>query len=115
MNKMFLVTIAFSTILASCSQKAAPVHSEYKSKIVLGAYNDMSSIPTLDESQLEDLPKLVDLKDEMSPAKNQADRGTCTFFSTIIRFLSSSLCLRSLKRSEDVSCFGAGFGALLTC
>ena len=83
MNKMFLVTIAFSTILASCSQKAAPVNSEYKSKIVLGAYNEMSSIPTLDESQLEDLPKLVDLKDEMSPAKNQADRGTCTFFSTI--------------------------------
>lgn len=84
MNKMFLVSIAFSTILASCSPKpAATSNVQYKTNIILGAYSDMVSSPTLDESQLSDLPQMVDLSDEMTPAKNQGDRGTCTFFSTL--------------------------------
>ncbi|MEA9357022.1 C1 family peptidase [Bacteriovorax sp. PP10] len=84
MNKMFIAAIAFTSILASCSQGKAPVAAnEYKNKIVLGAYSDMFSYSTLDESQLTDLPKLVDLSADMTPAKNQADRGTCTFFSVI--------------------------------
>lgn len=84
MNKMFLATLAFTTILASCSNKpAATSNASYKSKIVLGAYSDMVSYPTLDESQLTDLPKLVDLSGDMTPAKNQGDRGTCTFFTTL--------------------------------
>jgi hypothetical protein len=84
MNKMFIISIAFTTILASCSQEKAPVAvSEYKDKVVLGTYSDMFSNSTLDESQLTDLPKLVDLSADMTPAKNQSDRGTCTFFTVI--------------------------------
>jgi hypothetical protein len=84
MNKMFIAAIAFTFILASCSQGKAPVAANvYKNKIVLGAYSDMFSYSTLDESQLTDLPKLVDLSADMTPAKNQADRGTCTFFTVI--------------------------------
>ena len=84
MNKMFLVSIVFSTVLASCSNKpAATSKASFKTKIVLGAYSDMTSYPSLDESKLTDLPKLVDLSADMTPAKNQGDRGTCTFFTTI--------------------------------
>ena len=43
----------------------------------------MVSPSTLDESKLQDLPKLVDLSENMTPAKNQSDRGTCTYFSSI--------------------------------
>lgn len=84
MNKMFIVSIVFTTILTSCSQGKAPVAvSEYKDKVVLDTYSDMFSDSTLDESLLTDLPKLVDLSADMTPVKNQSDRGTCTLFTVI--------------------------------
>ncbi len=84
MKKMFFTTLAFSAVLASCGQGKAPVdHGGYKSKIVLGAFNDMVTSTTLDEAQLKGLPKIVDLSGDMTPARNQSDRGTCTFFSTM--------------------------------
>lgn len=84
MNKMFVISIAFTTILASCSQGQSPIAvNEYKNKIVLGAYSDMFSYSTLDESQLTDLPQRVDLSADMTSIKNQSDRGTCTFFTVI--------------------------------
>ena len=43
----------------------------------------MVSPSTLDESKLQDLPKLIDLSENMTPAKNQSNRGACTYFSTL--------------------------------
>ena len=43
----------------------------------------MVSPSTLDELKLQDLPKLIDLSENMTPAKNQSNRGACTYFSTL--------------------------------
>ena len=84
MNKMILTSLVFTTILSSCGQGKAPATSgDFKNKIILGAYNDMVSYSTLEESELQDLPRLVDLSNDMTSVKNQSDRGTCTFFSTL--------------------------------
>lgn len=84
MNKFILTALALTTVLASCSKttSSAGKASGYN-KIVLGAFNDQISEQTLDEAALSDLPRLVDLSADMTPAKNQDDRGTCTFFSTM--------------------------------
>jgi C1A family cysteine protease len=102
MNKMFLVSIALSSILASCGNRPSTTsNTVYKNKIVLGAYSDMISNPTLDESQLLDLPKLVDLSDEQTPAKNQSDRGTCTIFS--VAGLVEAAIKKDLKTEVNLS------------
>lgn len=84
MKKMIFMTLTISSILVSCGQeKASMDNSGYKNKIVLGAFNDMVSASTLNESQLQSLPKIVDLSAVMTPSRNQSDRGTCTYFSTM--------------------------------
>lgn len=84
MNKMILASLALTAILTSCSQGKAPATSgDFQNKIILGAYNDMTSYSTLEESELEDLPRQIDLSKDMTSVKNQSDRGTCTFFSTL--------------------------------
>ncbi len=86
MKKRIITTIVLAIIFSSCSQSSPSRKSTnnlYKNKIVLGAFRDMVSSSTLDESKLQDLPKLVNLIEEMTPARNQSDRGTCTHFSTI--------------------------------
>ena len=82
--KRLLIILTFSTILASCGkeQKAMSTSSN-KSKFILGAFTDIKSPSTLDLSQLQDLPKSIDLSKDMTPVKNQSDRGTCTIFSVI--------------------------------
>lgn len=75
------------TILASCGQNKPFVSVNnvgYKNKVVLGAYVDMlDSYSTFNELELKELPRVVDLSPDMTPAKDQGDRGTCTFFSAI--------------------------------
>lgn len=84
MKKTILIALAFTTVLASCGQERSSTdNGGYKAKIVLGAFNDMVSSSTLDESQLSNLPKIIDFSDEMTPSRNQSDRGTCTIFSTM--------------------------------
>ena len=84
MKKIIFTTLAFSAILTSCGpNNTISNNDKYETKIVLSAFNDLVSKPSLDESLLSDLPKLVDLSEDMTPVKNQADRGTCTVFSTI--------------------------------
>ncbi len=84
MKKLLLMILAFSTILSSCSDKKDSLKDpNHKSKMVLGAFYDMVSPSSLDESKLQDLPRIVDLSHIMTPARNQGDRLTCTFFSTI--------------------------------
>lgn len=84
MKTTFLTMLALVALLQSCSQNKASVGSGgYEKEIVLGAFNDATSAPSLDLSELSDLPKSVNLRDEMTPVKNQSDRGTCTFFATM--------------------------------
>ncbi|MBC7712427.1 MAG: C1 family peptidase [Rhizobacter sp.] len=83
MKKIAFATIAFSALLQSCGDHKAAVDSgSYKTTVKLGKYYDNVSNSTFDEDQLKDLPRSVDLKADMSPIKNQSDRGSCTFFST---------------------------------
>ncbi len=84
MKKIIITILTLTTLLSSCGQNDTISNNDkYETKIVLSAFNDLVSKPTLDESLLKDLPKLVDLSQDMTPAKSQADRGTCTIFSTI--------------------------------
>lgn len=83
MNKLVLATLAFSTILSSCGQKINSSKSgAYKNSIVLGKFNDVVTASTFDESTLGDVPRSVNLIEDMTSVKNQSDRGSCTFFST---------------------------------
>ena len=83
-KKLLLITLIFATNLTSCdSRKNIKNHKSDKNKIVLGPFRDMVSESTLDETKLQDLPKLIDLSESMTPAKNQSNRGACTYFSTM--------------------------------
>jgi hypothetical protein len=82
MKKMVFTTLVFSAILASCGQGKAPVdHGGYKSKIVLGAFNDMTTQSSFKKEALSGLPEVVNFSDKMTSAKQQGQRGTCTFFA----------------------------------
>lgn len=89
MNKSILMTLSLAAFLQACSQNhtsapaAATAAGEYRNKIVLGEFVDMVAETSFDENALAGLPKIVDLKEEMTITKNQGDRGTCTFFSTL--------------------------------
>ena len=84
MKPILLLTLALVTTLSSCGDKQINKgsSSKYRNSIVLGNFNDTVTHSTLDESQLNDLPRSINLKDDMTIAKNQGSRGTCTFFST---------------------------------
>lgn len=82
MKKILFATIALSALLQSCGDRKSVDSGAYKNSVVLGKFNDRVTPLTFDESQLADLPRSVNLINDMSPVKNQSDRGTCTFFST---------------------------------
>jgi hypothetical protein len=80
-NFSFLI-IAMVFALQSCGQKqAVPKTSSAKNKIVLGAFNDMTSQSSYNEEALGDFPRMVDFSQKMTSVKNQGHRGTCTFFA----------------------------------
>ena len=84
MRKSLLIILVFSAALISCGEKKASIKKDiYKNKIILGAFLDMVSPSTLDESKLQNLPRVVDLSHDMTPVRDQSDRLTCTHFSTI--------------------------------
>lgn len=84
MNKFLLATLAFSSLLVSCSTKntSSNAAANRPHNIILGAYDDIRSNPTLDLSKLKGLPPIVNLRDKISMVKNQSDRGTCSIFGT---------------------------------
>ncbi|MBY0412735.1 MAG: C1 family peptidase, partial [Bdellovibrionales bacterium] len=45
-------------------------------------FYDINRESTLNEEELKNLPREVDLKDVMTSVKDQDDRGTCSFFTT---------------------------------
>ena len=83
-KKLLFIIIILSTFVSSCdSRNKNKNRQNNKNKIILGPFRDMVSPSTLDESKLQDLPKLIDLSENMTPAKNQSNRGACTYFSTL--------------------------------
>ena len=84
MKNYFLVTVLVSTgFLSGCSGKksAAPVENQISSKYTLDSYYDVNNVSTYDPELLKDLPKTLDLKEFMTPVKDQGERGTCSFFT----------------------------------
>ena len=100
MKTILLISLT-SLLLSSCSQKNNPSTSTYKNRVVLGAFNDAVSTPSLRVEALEGLPRIVDLKADMSPIKNQGSRGTCTFFSTM--GLVEAAIKKDLKKEVNLS------------
>ena len=82
MKKMLLATLALTTVMQSCAPKKAETAGAYKDKVILGKFYDAVANSTFNESQLTDLPRTINLNDQTTAAKNQSDRGTCTFFAT---------------------------------
>jgi hypothetical protein len=83
MKKTSFALLAIICITQSCGPKKLANSSTFKHKMVLSAFVDLNNPSTLDEKELAGLPKIVDLKIEMTPVKNQGDRGTCSFFTTM--------------------------------
>lgn len=82
MKTTLLLTLSLMFLLHSCGQKQAkPVTSSYGNKVVLAAFNDMTSSSTFNEEALAELPRIVNFSSEMTSVKNQGHRGTCTFFA----------------------------------
>ena len=84
MKNYLLVSVLVSTgFLSGCSGKksAPPVENQMSSKYTLDNYYDVNNVSTYDPELLKDLPKTVDLKEFMTPVKDQGGRGTCSFFT----------------------------------
>lgn len=80
--KLF-ITFTMMLALVSCGQKVALTSvSSNEAKIVLGAFNDMTTSSSYNQEALSALPQVVNFSDKMTAVKNQGYRGTCTFFAT---------------------------------
>ena len=84
-SSLFIVTTIASFALVSCGQKKSDHEksTHFNNSIVLGAFNDITTPSSLDESKLLDLPKIVDFSKDMTSVKDQSNRGSCTFFSVL--------------------------------
>ncbi|MBY0414480.1 MAG: C1 family peptidase [Bdellovibrionales bacterium] len=104
MKYSLLATIALLFTLSSCGQNNKAftgASSAVKNRVVLGAFNDMLSNSTYNEAELQGLPRVVDLSAEITPARDQSDRGTCTFFSTAA--LIESAIKKDLQKDVNIS------------
>lgn len=101
MKSLLLISLTSLVLLTSCSKNTKPQASTYNNKIVLGAYSDDVSTPSLNLEAVEGLPKIVDLKADTTPVKNQGSRGTCTFFSTMA--LVEAAIKKDLKKEVNLS------------
>lgn len=86
MKALNLLTIGLSLILTACLPHAETSKSKSTPKFVLSAFNGFYKASSLDLNTLSDLPPQVDLKSIMTAARNQDERGTCSFFATIALF-----------------------------
>ena len=85
MKKILLATLAISSLVQSCAPKKADTGASagaFKQNIILGKFYDAVTSSSYNEAALKDLPRSLNLNDKTTSAKNQSDRGTCTFFST---------------------------------
>ncbi|MDD4974576.1 MAG: C1 family peptidase [Bacteriovorax sp.] len=90
MKKISFALLAIACITQSCGPKKVVNGSTFKHKMVLSAFVDLNNPSTIDEKELAGLPRIVDLKNDMTPVKNQGNRGTCTFF-TVMAIVEASI------------------------
>lgn len=79
--KTILLTLSLALALQSCKQQETSPSKATKSNIVLGAFNDMTTPSSFKEEALIGLPQTVNFSNKMTSVKQQAQRGTCTFFA----------------------------------
>ncbi|MDD4973690.1 MAG: C1 family peptidase [Bacteriovorax sp.] len=73
-----------ATAISSCGgKKAAPVTEQISNQYALAPFSDVNNKSTLNLDLLKTLPRVLDLKDNMTSVKDQDERGTCSFFSSI--------------------------------
>jgi hypothetical protein len=79
---LFLFVLA----VAGCADKEAPVmkaSTPISNQYSVSPFFDIDLPSTLNLEILKDVPRVVNLKDQMTVAKDQDARGTCTFFVAI--------------------------------
>lgn len=82
MNLTLNIVLIFSFLtLFSCSVKKNHSDSSMSAKYTLAIFNDINNPSSFDESTLGDIPKSVNLKEFMTPVKDQDNRGTCSHFT----------------------------------
>lgn len=83
MKRSLIMTLGLILFFTSCGQKNGMSSGEGNRQFVLGAFQDITTTSTFDESKLLDLPRVINFSDEMTSVKDQGNRGTCTYFSLI--------------------------------
>lgn len=75
-----LITSALT--LSSCGGKKSDASSsQISAQYALQSFKDVNNKSSLDLDKLKDLPSIVDLKENMTAVRDQAERGTCSFFA----------------------------------
>ncbi len=95
MKKCGLIILGALALLQGCGNSSETESGE-RNKIVLSAFSDTQRPGTFDERQLDEVPRTVNLKDDLTPVKNQSNRGTCTFFTAI------ALVEASIKKHQKI-------------
>jgi len=88
--------LCFALIFSGCGPKKNSSDSSMSAKYTLAVFNDVNNPSTFDESTLGDIPSSVNLKDSMTPVKDQDTRGTCSFFT------AAALAESAIKRKMNV-------------
>lgn len=80
-----ITLLVLMTVLTNCGdKKSSPAAVEQlSSQYTLEPFYDVNNESTLKLELLKDLPRVVDLKENMTAVKDQDQRGTCSFFSSI--------------------------------
>ncbi|MEA9357835.1 C1 family peptidase [Bacteriovorax sp. PP10] len=70
-------------IITGCGGKKSSAPKQMSEAYKLDNYYAVENPSTLDYEKIKQLPETVDLKDMMTPVKDQDERGTCSFFAGI--------------------------------
>lgn len=84
MNHSLNVSLLLSVlILTGCGSKKNSAPKQMSEAYKLDSYYAVENPSTLDYEKIKELPETVDLKDLMTPVKDQDERGTCSFFGAM--------------------------------
>ncbi len=88
--------ICSALIFSGCGAKKNSSDSSMSAKYTLAVFNDVNNPSTFDESKLGNIPLSVNLKDSMTPVKDQDSRGTCSHFT------AAALAESAIKRKMNI-------------